>query len=188
MLYNRKLEKCVTLFHNDEDCVILKTRDDKYYDLLKTGCFNGDEHMFRITKDPDRPIYTVISQRGHLIWSTGERVSDEIYKKRDLMYDTIVYGFGIPVFGTKAELAQFNFIHDSSDELKHGYTFNCAGFDPAHCAFRKNDVYLGSCTKQEALEYVIDRYGENRVSSKEYKAPATGCLVCAITVRPDDGE
>lgn len=188
MLYNKKLEKCVTLFHNDEDCVILKTRDDKYYDLLKTGCFNGDEHMFRITKGPEKLIYTVISQRGSLIWSTGELVSDEIHKKRDLMYDTVVYGFGIPVFGTKAELAQFNFIHNSSDELKHGYTFTCAGFDPEHCAFRKNDVYLGHCTKDAAWEYAIDRYGADRVSSKEYKAPATGCLVCAITVRPDDGQ
>ena len=45
-----RLCDCVKLAANNSECVILKVKEDKAFDLICLGCFDGDETMFRLTK------------------------------------------------------------------------------------------------------------------------------------------
>ena len=64
----------VTIFENNENCVVLKVKKNQRANLIALGCFNGDETMFRLTKGcqhectvwhgPEDKSYT---------WDWGER-------------------------------------------------------------------------------------------------------------------
>ena len=48
-----KLCYLVDIIENNENCVILKVKDDKKLELIKLGYFDGNEEMIRLTKGKD---------------------------------------------------------------------------------------------------------------------------------------
>jgi len=45
-----KLCYLVDIIENNEECVILKVKDNKTLDLIKLGYFDGNEELIRLTK------------------------------------------------------------------------------------------------------------------------------------------
>ena len=45
-----KLSNCVEVAVNNAECVVLKVKKGKEFDLITLGCFDGNETMFRLTK------------------------------------------------------------------------------------------------------------------------------------------
>lgn len=87
-----KLVDSVKVVENNEDCVILEVIG-KPIDMIKLGCFNGDETMIRLTKG-DKHTCTVWTKNGnHYSWHWGlsghSLVSDQMNKQRKLIVECI---------------------------------------------------------------------------------------------------
>ena len=94
-----KLFDCVELVQNNYDCVILKVKEGKEFDLICLGCFDGNEKMFRLTKGGDHTC-TVWNKDGKSYsWYWGESgytlVSDNMHKRGRLIQECIEEDFGI---------------------------------------------------------------------------------------------
>ena len=66
-----KLYDLVELLENNDECVILKVKDNMQMQLICLGCFNGNETMFRLTKG-DNHTCTIFSNTGKSFsWQWG---------------------------------------------------------------------------------------------------------------------
>ena len=65
-----KLVDFVKIVENNEECVILEVVG-KPIDLIKLGCFNGDETMFRLTKGNDHTCTVWNSDGKNFSWHWG---------------------------------------------------------------------------------------------------------------------
>lgn len=179
-----KLFDCVKLVHNDSDCVILEVKENKRLDLFKTGCLDGNEKMFRITKDKDKIGYSIIHDNGSVCnWNTWTLVSDKLRKIQRLMSSTIVWDFGIPVCGTKTELSKFNNIKSDTDDIKQSHYFEFAGWNENEMQIRKDHCHIGCTSFTDVMNYLKDRYEVVGEVSKG-RSPQTNCLVYCVYTFP----
>ena len=94
-----KLYNCVELAVNNSDCVVLKVKKGKEFDLISLGCFDGDETMFRLTKG-DKHTCTVWRDGSNPFsweWGIGGHtlVSDKTNKVGKMIQDCIENDFRI---------------------------------------------------------------------------------------------
>ena len=93
------LKDLVKLEENNASCVILKIKRNSFKELIKLGCFGGDEKMIRVTKGRNH-TFTVWHGEDNksYSWSWGEGgytlVSDSMHEKRKHIISAIE-GFGI---------------------------------------------------------------------------------------------
>lgn len=90
----------VTLTCNNKDCVILEVKKGHRMDLIRLGCFNGDEEMFRLTKGETVTCTVFRKDCKPFSWSWGSRstlVSDEVTKMGRIIEKCVVKDFGIQV-------------------------------------------------------------------------------------------
>ena len=95
----KKFGELVTLEEDNEHCVILKVKPNCEMDLIKLGCFDGDETMFRLTKGSsvtctvfrkdDKPYSWHWGLGGHTL------VSDSMDKKAKFIQNHIEKNLGI---------------------------------------------------------------------------------------------
>lgn len=96
----KKLKELVTVAVNNEECVVLKVKPRKMFDLICLGCFNGDETMFRLTKGLQHTC-TVWhgAENKHYSWNWGEEghtlVSDAMTKRGNLIQSCIQDDFHV---------------------------------------------------------------------------------------------
>lgn len=94
------LKNLVSVFANNADCVILEVKPNSFKELIKLGCFNGNETMIRLTKGKEHTC-TIWEGTHNYSWHWGisgyTMVSHEMNQKRDLIVDTITNGFGIRI-------------------------------------------------------------------------------------------
>lgn len=86
---------------NNNECVVLKVKENSRMDLIALGCFDGNEEMLRLTKGRNQHC-TVFSKDGKIFswswgWSGTTLVNDSIKRKGNMIQDTIENGFGIDV-------------------------------------------------------------------------------------------
>lgn len=60
----KRLVDCVEVITNNDECVILKVKNNCEMDLISLGCFSGNEVMFRMTKDEDEDCFTIFSKNS----------------------------------------------------------------------------------------------------------------------------
>ena len=60
----KRLVDCVEVITNNDECVVLKVKDNCAMDLINLGCFSGNEVMFRMTKDDDTNSFTIFSKKS----------------------------------------------------------------------------------------------------------------------------
>jgi len=99
----KRLFDLVEIAENNSECVVLKVNENAFMDLVCLGCFDGDETMFRVTKDRE-DIHTITVWHGTraISWETGvERCTLEAKsaKARELIVDCVVGDFGICIEG-----------------------------------------------------------------------------------------
>ena len=66
----KKLCDLVEIEENNENCVILKIKENAKLDLIKLGCFEGNETMIRITKGADNR-FTIFTNESSYSWYYG---------------------------------------------------------------------------------------------------------------------
>ena len=114
----KKLCDLVDIEENNMDCVLLKVKENSMLDLIKLGCFEGDEKLIRITKGRDHTI-TIFTEKTHYSWYYGESgytlVSKSMDLKRDLISDCIRNDFDIYIDSDKELIKKSLNIHSLKD-------------------------------------------------------------------------
>lgn len=94
----KRLCDLVDIEINNRECVVLKVKENSSLDLIKLGCFEGDETLIRITKGANHTI-TIFSGEKHFSWEFGRDgytlVSKNMDQKRNLILDCIEIDFNI---------------------------------------------------------------------------------------------
>lgn len=100
-----KLSNCVEVAVNNTECVVLKVKKGKEFDLITLGCFDGNETMFRLTKggshtctvwrENDTPYSWYWGIGGHTL------VSDNMNKRGRLIQSCIENDFHIDMRGLR---------------------------------------------------------------------------------------
>jgi len=94
-----KLSNCVSLAVNNSECVVLKVKDGKEFDLISLGCFDGNETMFRLTKGDNHTCTVWCDGENPYSWHWGiggyTLVSDNMNKRGRLIQQCIENDFGI---------------------------------------------------------------------------------------------
>lgn len=97
-MQEKKLCDLVEIEENNMNCVLLKVKENSTLDLIKLGCFEGDEKLIRITKGRDHTI-TIFTDKTHYSWDYGESgktlVSKDMDMKRALISDCVRNDFDI---------------------------------------------------------------------------------------------
>lgn len=96
-----KLYDLVELLENNEECVVLKVKDNSQLKLICLGYFSGNETMFRLTKGENHTC-TVFRDNGKSFsWKWGisgfTLVSDSTRKCGKLIQQCITDDFGIRI-------------------------------------------------------------------------------------------
>lgn len=93
-----RLKNFTELVANNDDCVVLKVKENHEMDLILLGVFDGDENMFRLTKGRGVTC-TVWRKNGKSYswyWGNGYTlVSDSMRKKGELIQNCIEQDYGI---------------------------------------------------------------------------------------------
>ena len=117
----KKLVDLVKIVENNKECVILEITGSML-DLIKLGCFNGDEKLIRLTKGKDHTctIWTTNNSRYDWYWgySGYTLVSDAMDKKGTLIQKCIEQDFEIYI-GTNAKRIQDTLHIKSLEDIKH---------------------------------------------------------------------
>lgn len=161
-----ELTKLVTIEHNDDNSVILKVKKNKRLDLIKTGYFNGDEEMIRITKTKDdccgHSNYTFFLVDGkHYEASDNTLVSDAFKKKMKLVYETVHDDFGIHLKGKNINIT--NYIKTIKDDKKVKHCFRMVWCNNDNIIVYKDDIWFKKFKNvQEAERWIESRYDIER--------------------------
>jgi hypothetical protein len=116
-----KLVDYVNIVENNEDCVILEVVGTPL-DLIRLGCFNGNEKLIRLTKGK-RYTCTVWDKDGKSFswfWGYGGHtlVSDQITKQGKLIQECIEEDFEIYIGENKTNIRNTLHIKSLAD-VKH---------------------------------------------------------------------
>lgn len=91
-----KLVDCVDVITNNENCVVLKVKENKRMDLIAMGYFSGDEETMRMTKDNDNNSYTIWSNNGNICnWNNRTLKADSLSKLQKIIAKCIHHDLGI---------------------------------------------------------------------------------------------
>ena len=91
-----RLADCIEVITNNEDCVVLKVKENKRMDLIAMGYFSGNEEMIRMTKDNSNNSYTIWSNNGKACnWDNRTLVSDSLGKLQTIIAKCIHHDLGI---------------------------------------------------------------------------------------------
>ena len=91
-----KLVDCIEVITNNNDCVVLKVKEDKRIDLIAMGYFNGNEEMIRMTKGNDNNSYTIWSNNGKTFnWNNRTLKSDNLSKLQKIIAKCTHHDLGI---------------------------------------------------------------------------------------------
>ena len=110
----KNLEELVDVVEDNNNLVILKVKEESNLDLIKIGCFTGEETMFRLTKGRDRICTVWYSNRQPFTWqwpgATAKNgivlpgsytlVDDQTEKMGRLIQKMIEQKFNIPMWKT----------------------------------------------------------------------------------------
>ena len=103
-----KLCNLVDIIENNESCIVLKVKDNKSLDLIKLGCFNGNEELMRLTKGENHTCTIFSSNSEPFSWSWGKRgytlVSDNISTMGKLIEECITEDFDIYIGDDKNKI------------------------------------------------------------------------------------
>lgn len=117
----KKLVDLVQIVENNRDCVILEVVGSML-DLIKLGCFNGDEIMFRLTKGKDHTCTVWTKEGKNYSWSWGRSgytfVSNAMSQRGRLIQQCIEQDFEIYIGENSTRIGQTLYIK-SLEDVKH---------------------------------------------------------------------
>lgn len=176
-----KLCHLVEIATNNEECVILKIKDDARIDLISLGCFDGDEKMLRITKG-GKHTATVFTENNHFSWHWGEGgytiVSEKTSKCGRLIQECVEEDFGIYIGKNKKKINDTLYIQSLGDNKGKECNLKILYWkqnENRECNIHVNDEHIKWFDGVKfARKYIQDRF--NIQHQHQYVA-GTGCMV-----------
>ena len=96
----KKLVELVEVIENNDKCVLLKILCDKL-ELMKIGCFNGNEEYIRLTKGKDHTCTIWYKNGNSFSWEWGYSgntlVSESLNQARRLIVECITSDLKIAI-------------------------------------------------------------------------------------------
>ncbi len=116
-----KLVNYVKIVENNEECVILEVVGTPL-DLIRLGCFNGDEKLLRLTKGKKHTctVWKADGTNYSWFWGAGGHtlVSDQMAKRGRLIQECIEQDFEIYIGDNKRKVQETLHIR-FLDDVKH---------------------------------------------------------------------
>lgn len=184
----KKLCDLVEIEENNMECVLLKVKDNSMLDLIKLGCFEGNEKLIRITKGRDHTI-TIFTDKDNYSWYYGESgytiVSKSMDAKRNLISDCIENDFNIYIGKDKKLVEKSLDIHSLKDTYNKSDFIEimyCNGQDENNVVVHKNGDFF------RTFNGIID--AKNYFKNSNYLLnftnkyiAKTGCIVEEYTMK-----
>ena len=79
----------VDIIENNHNCVLMKIKPNSTLDLIKLGCFEGDEDMIRFARDNGDTITVFTKDGKYYSWARGTLVSDSMQVKRRMIMNYV---------------------------------------------------------------------------------------------------
>lgn len=177
-----KLCNLVEIEDNNMECVILKVKDNVKLDLIKLGCFDGDEEYIRLTKGEDHTC-TIFKKDGtNFDWHWGRGgytlVSDKTSKKGKMIEECITEDFDIYI-GDKLENIKASLNIKSLDDVKNANHFvKLMYFDKTNdniCVHKDNGYYKHFSSIDDAINH-FEKLNFGVYKQHEYVSD-NGCIV-----------
>ena len=120
-----KLCYLVDIVENNENCVLLQVKDNKKLDLIKLGCFDGNEELMRLTKGEDHTCTIFRTNGESFSWYWGRSgytlVSNNFSTLGKLIEECITEDFDIYIGEDKNKIREtMNIMSlDDSNDISH---------------------------------------------------------------------
>ena len=177
-----KLCYLVYIIENNENCVVLKVKDNKEMDLIKLGCFNGDERLFRLTKGKNHTCTIFYNDnRKTFSWEWGESgftmVTDDVSKMGKLIENAITEDFDIYIGGNQEKIEKSLNIKslDDSNDSKHFIKIMYFKPDVNVIVHKDFEFYKSFPDVNTAIKHFQDLYYD--IDYKNKYVAVTGCIV-----------
>ena len=177
-----KLCYLVDIIENNENCVVLKVKDNKEMDLIKLGCFDGDERLIRLTKGKNHTCTTFYNDnRKPLSWDWGESgftlVSDNVRKMGRLIEDCITEDFDIYIGENDSKIMESLYIKSLDDVKNNKHEIKVMYFknDNNVVVHKDNEYYKGFSDVNAVIKHFQDL--NYNVDYKNKYVADTGCIV-----------
>ncbi len=175
----------VEVVENNMECVVLKVKKGAGMQLIRMGCFDGDETMFRLTKGSSHTCTMFRDGRKPVSWNWGESghtlVCDSLYKCGDMVKRCISDDFGI--YMGKDAMKRMQTLHVRSLEdmkgRKEHYKLMWWEHDEAVCIHKNGEYHIWVMGLEKAKEYVSGKIAVEHISDI-YRSPQTGCYIMDI--------
>lgn len=185
---NNKLCYMVDIIENNESCVVLQVKDNKKIDLIKLGCFDGDEELIRLTKGKKHTCTIFYKEnKNPFSWYWGRGgctlVSDKVSKMGDLIEDCITDDFDIYIGEDDSKIKESLHIKSLDDAKNSKHSIEIMYFkNDDHVIVHKDDeFYKAFSDVDNAIKFFKDLdYDVNYLN--KYVA-GTGCIVEEYSIK-----
>lgn len=178
----KKLCDLVEIEENNMECVILKVKENSKMDLIKLGCFEGDETLIRVSKGKDN-TFTIFSGEKHFSWYHGESgytvVSKDMDQKRILISECIEMDFDIYIGKDKEKIRQSLDILSLKDTYNKVYDVKIMYWEQqknSHVTVHKNGVFFRQFSGIDDAKNTLKNNNYELTFKGNYIAE-TGCIV-----------
>jgi hypothetical protein len=175
------LSNLVEIAINNEECVVLKVKDNVKMDLIALGCFDGDETMFRITKG-DQHTATIFCGDKHFSWDWGTKgstlVGDKTRKCGKLIQRCVEEDFGIYLGKNINKIKQTLHIKTLEDKKNMNHKLEILywpGKENKKCNIHKDGEHFKWFENlKNARNYISNNY---KIQTHDLETAVTGCKV-----------
>lgn len=178
----KRLCDLVEIEENNMDCILFKVKENSELDLIKLGCFEGNEKMIRVSKGKDH-TFTIFTDKSHYSWYYGESgytlVSKDMDKKRLLIMDCIEIDFDIYIGKNKdlvrktLDIQSLKDTYNKIDDVKIMYWKRDKDND---VCVHKNGEYFRHFAGIDVAKETLKKYGYDLNLKRDHIAQ-TGCIV-----------
>lgn len=176
-----KLCYLVDIVENNENCVILQVKDNKRLELIKLGCFDGNEELMRLTKGKNHTC-TVFPKSGNpFSWKWGESgytlVSDCLSTMGKLIEACITEDFDIYIGEDKNKIKETMNIMSLEDSSNNNHFIEMMYWkDNSRISVHKDNCFYKSFDNINDAKKHFESLNYNVNFRNKYIAK-TGCIV-----------
>lgn len=175
----KSLKDCVELVENNERCVILEVKPGCEMDLIRLGCFNGNEKMFRLTKGDNHTLTVFTNDAKSYNFGFGNSgytlISDELRQQKKLIVDCIKLDYAIIVENdSNCKISDSLGMRNPQDIERH---LSLAGWPQSHMNIRVNGQFLANERVENVEKWCKDRGYNMELSPKWGRSPVTNCYI-----------
>lgn len=177
----KRLSELVEIATNNEECVVLKVKENTALDMISLGCFDGDELMLRLTKG-DTHTATIFRESHNESWRWGlggyTLVSKKVENGGRLIQECIEEDFGIYMGKNRNRIHKTLHIKTLSDKTNMDHTLKIMywpGKEHERCNIHKDGEHFKFFgNRSEARSYMKKHY---EVKGQQNETAVTGCIV-----------